>query len=101
MNIVKIYNKTGKRGSLKWIIILIIAIIAALYFFDFSVQEAIEDEQTQSNFGYIRDNAVYFYDTYLRQYIEPLVAFLQSSLENILAGESSGIENLTPTIVTE
>lgn len=97
----KLYNKTGERGSIKWVIILVVAIVVASYFFDFSVQEAIEDEQTQSNFGYIRDNAVHFYTTYLQKYAEPLFEFLRSSFESIMAGESSGIENLAPTITVE
>ena len=46
--------KTGERGFIKWIIIIIIGLILASYFFDFSVQDAIEDERTQSNWEYIQ-----------------------------------------------
>ncbi|MFT6361108.1 MAG: hypothetical protein ACJAV6_000590 [Candidatus Paceibacteria bacterium] len=64
--------KTGEKGLIKWLLIIIIAIILASYFFDFSVQDAIENEQTQSNLGYIKENFIYFYDTYLRATIEYL-----------------------------
>ncbi|MCA9352306.1 hypothetical protein KC866_02860 [Patescibacteria group bacterium] len=65
-------QKTGKRGFIKWIIIIIIALVLASYFFDFSVQNAIEDEQTQQNFGYLQENAIYIYDIYLRSLVEYL-----------------------------
>jgi len=101
MNIYGLYRKTGKSGSVKWIIVFIIGLIIASYFFDFSVQDAIEDEQTQLNFGYIKDNAVYFYDTYIRQYAEPFFVFLKNTFIKIISGDSSGIENLAPAVTYE
>ncbi|MFT7328008.1 MAG: hypothetical protein ACI870_000185 [Crocinitomicaceae bacterium] len=101
MKLIQPYKTRGEKGSIKWILIIIVGIIVASYFFDFSVQGAIEDEQTQSNFGYIRDNAIYFYDNYIREYAEPLFQFLKKSFLSIISGESSGIENLAPSIAAE
>lgn len=101
MNIIQLYKKTGKKGSLKWIFIILIAIVVASYFFDFDVQEAIEDEQTQSNLGYLRDNITLFYQEHLQEYVEPIFNFLRESLLSIINGESSGIENLAPIVNIE
>jgi hypothetical protein len=87
MNITNIYRKTGKSGSIKWILLIFIALVVASYFFDFSVQEAIEDEQTQSNFGYIKDNALYFYDTYLRNIFEYIWNMFTENMSNMQNGE--------------
>ena len=93
---------TGERGFIKWIIILIIGIILASYFFDFSVQDAIEDEQTQSNLGYIKENAIHFYDTYLRNTIEYLWndIFIEL-LWNNFVGNLEAINNGEPTVFEE
>ena len=40
--------------TLRFIIIIAIILVVASYFFNFSVQDAVENEQTQENFGYIR-----------------------------------------------
>ncbi|MCA9353053.1 hypothetical protein KC901_02620 [Patescibacteria group bacterium] len=71
-----IHLQQKERGFLKWILIIVIAIIIASYFFDFSLQDAVEDEQTQSNLGYIWDHIVTFYDSYLRQTVEWLWDFI-------------------------
>ena len=65
-----IITQQKNKGSIKWIILIIIGLVLASYFFDFNVQEAVEDEQTQSNFNYIKNHLVNFYDTYLRQTID-------------------------------
>ena len=87
--------KRNQQGSLKWIIILAMGIIIASYFFDFSLQEAIEDEQTQSNWEYIRTNLIQFYETYLEEYVEIFTNFfleyiwepLTENFENLRSGE--------------
>lgn len=76
----KTHKPIGERGSLKWIIIVIIAIIVASYFFDFNLQEAVEDEQTQSNFQYIINHIVEFYNQYLRPVVEYIWNFISSQL---------------------
>ncbi|MCI5050903.1 MAG: hypothetical protein MRY57_01185 [Candidatus Pacebacteria bacterium] len=82
-------EKIGEKGSIRWIILIIIGLIIASYFFDFSVQEAIEDEQTQSNFEYIKTHALNFYNAYLRQPInffwnEIVIDIIWENLQNIL-----------------
>lgn len=69
--------QTGERGFLKWIIMIAIAIIIASYFFDFNVQEAVEDEQTQSNFKYITTEIQEYY----HNSIEPFIIESWDSLE--------------------
>jgi hypothetical protein len=95
------YNKTGKIGSLKWIILFIIALVAASFFFDFSLKEAVEDEQTQSNFSYIKDQLATFYTAYLKNtvdylwndiFIDLLWENFTQNLENVKNGEETIIE---------
>lgn len=96
-----------KRGSLKWIFIIVIAIIIASFYFDFSIQEAVEDEQTQSNFAYVWNNIVTFYNTYLSEKVNYLWndIFLDliwnsfvGNMENLKAGEMTSIELAAPII---
>lgn len=60
-------NTNQKGGILKWVLTVIVVIILASYFFDFNVQEAVEDEQTQSNLAYIWEKVILFWDTYLQE----------------------------------
>lgn len=73
--------QTGQRGSIKWIILIIIGLVLASYFFDFSVQDAVEDEQTQSNYNYIKTHTLNFYNAYLRQ---PLSYFWDTIVIDII-----------------
>lgn len=68
--------KTRNRGFLKWIVMLVIAVIIASYFFDFNVQKAVEDEQTQSNFQYIGTQLKDFYE----HAIEPLIDSIKETI---------------------
>ncbi len=98
---------TRQKGSLKWIILIVIGIVLASYFFDFSVKDAVEDEQTQENFGYISENAKNLYNNHLKNATEYLwndvfKDLLWSSfvdnLERIKAGEPSDFELAAPTV---
>lgn len=87
-------KKTGESGSIKWIILIIIALVIASYFFDFNVQEAIEDEQTQSNYNYIKTHLVNFYNAYLQQPIDfiwndILIDFVWNNISGALQENSS------------
>lgn len=62
--------KNNQRGYIKWLIMLGIAIVLASYFFDFSIKEAVEDERTQENFEYVKDESKSFYDKHLREKID-------------------------------
>ena len=70
------------KGSIKWIILVIIGVIIASYFFDFDVQEAVEDEQTQSNFAYIKTSIINFYNQHLAQIMEPIWDFFKNQVEH-------------------
>ncbi len=94
-------KKNLQKGSIRWFIMTILAIIIASYFFDFSVQEAVEDEQTQSNFLYIKTQFMNFYDAYLRQpldyfwntiVVDLLWSTFIENLENIKSGEPTNFE---------
>ncbi|MAQ77404.1 hypothetical protein CL684_02675 [Candidatus Campbellbacteria bacterium] len=71
-----------EKGSIKWIILIVIAVIIASYFFDFDVQEAVEDEQTQSNFAYIKESLINFYNEHLAQIVEPIWDFFKRQVEH-------------------
>ncbi|MCA9351192.1 hypothetical protein KC929_00250 [Patescibacteria group bacterium] len=96
-----------QQGSLKWIIIIIVALVLASYFFDFSVQNAVEDEQTQSNFNYVKTHVVGFYNAYLRNTAEYLwndvivdllwESFIEN-LERIKEGQPTVFEDAAPGV---
>jgi hypothetical protein len=68
-----IYKKINNtQGSIKLIILVIIALVISSYFFDFNIQEAIEYKQTQSNFLYIQTHLQNFYNSYLSKPINNL-----------------------------
>ena len=77
----KTMNSTQQRGFLRWVIMLIIAIILVSYFFDFNLEEAVEDEQTQSNFQYILEQLRVFYETILLPAFHQLIEWIGRMLE--------------------
>lgn len=96
-----------KGGIIKWLIIIIALIAAASFFFDFSIQEVIENEQTQSNFRYIWNQIFTFYNTYLADkvnylwndiFIDLIWNNFTSDLENMKAGEPTSFELASPTV---
>lgn len=82
-------SQTGELGFLKWIVMLVIAIILASYFFDFNVQDAVEDEQTQSNLSYIGTQLEVFYHQYLEPFLNRVWDFLSELVENASIGQDS------------
>lgn len=100
--------KNKQTGSIKWIILIIIAIALASFFFDFNVQDVVEDEQTQSNFTYIWSNVSNLYQTYLADRVNYLWndIFLNTIWSNyienkelIQAGKPSIFEQAAPSII--
>tara|TARA_B100001179_G_scaffold218677_1_gene191626 strand:+ start:86 stop:352 length:267 start_codon:yes stop_codon:yes gene_type:complete len=75
--------QTGERGFLKWIIMIAIAIIIASYFFDFNVQKAVEDEQTQSNFKYITTEIQDYYNDSIKPFIIDVWNSLEAFFEEL------------------
>ena len=61
-----------KGGLIKWLIIIIALIALASYFFGFSIQDVVENPQTQANFHYVVDHVGPLYT----QYIAPTIQFL-------------------------
>jgi hypothetical protein len=96
-----------KGGLVKWFLVIIAIIALASFFFDFSVQEVVEDEQTQENFGYIWTNVSYFYDTYLESsvsylwndiFIDLIWNNFTRDLGSMKAGEATSFETLAPRV---
>lgn len=54
-----------QKGSIRWVIIIIIALLVASYFFNFDIQDLIQNPHVQSNFTYIWGKIVVFWNTYL------------------------------------
>ncbi len=54
-----------KGGIIKFLIIVIALIALASFFFNFSVQDVVENPQTQQNFSYIWTHASSVYHSYL------------------------------------
>lgn len=99
--------RNTEQGSLKWIFIIIVALIIASFYFDFSIQEAVEDEQTQSNFTYLWNNIVTFYDTYLSEkvnylwndvFLDLIWSSFTENMQNIKEGDMTSIEIAAPSI---
>ncbi len=65
-----------KGGIIKILLIIITIIILVSFMFNFSIQNAIENEQTQENFGYIWTNITHVYITY----ISPAVNYIWNEI---------------------
>lgn len=101
------YNNNREGGFIRWIIIIAIALVLASYFFDFSVQDAVEDEQTQSNFSYISTNVRQFWDNHLSTtahylwddvFIDLLWDSFTANLEHLKEGENTIFEDSSPGV---
>ena len=95
--------KNKQRGSLKWIFIIVIGVIIASFYFDFSIQEAVEDEQTQSNFAYVWNNVVTLYDSHISPiwndvFIDLIWDSFIDNMKHIKAGELTTIDTAAPQI---
>jgi hypothetical protein len=88
-NILLNHTKQSESGFIKWIIIIIVGIIIASYFFNFDLQKAVEDEQTQSNFSYIKSELTDFYKEKIEPLVKPLL--IDKAKDLILGGESSSL----------
>lgn len=100
-------KKNYKKGSLRWIIYIIVAIALASFYFGFSVQDVVENPQTQSNFTYIQTHLNDFYQEHLAEKFNyfwndiVINLFLDSfvnNMERIKNGEPTNIEILAPSI---
>lgn len=101
----KTINK--QEGFLKFIILIIIAIIALSYF-GFDIRSIVEAPQTQNNIKYVWEKVVYVWDTYLDAifrylwndvFINLLWNSFIDNMERLKAGQSSTIEQLAPATI--
>ena len=65
-------QKQQQGSILKWIIILAVALLIGSYFFDFSLKTAVEDEQTQENFEYVKTESSKLYQGKLKNTVDYL-----------------------------
>ena len=88
-----------------WLPLSIISRIS--FFFDFSVREAVEDEQTQDNFSYISTNAISFWNSHLKTtahylwddvFIDLLWESFTENLTRLKDGEPTIFEELAPNV---
>ncbi len=102
--------KNDNRGLIKWIVIIIIAIIVLSYF-GFDLRGIVESEQTQNNLGYVWGGIVLVWDSYLSQpilyfwnniFIDLLWNSFIDNMERIKAGQPTTITEMAPGLpVTE
>ena len=91
---------------IKWLIIIIAVIALASYFFGFSIQDVVENPQTQANYHYVWDRAEPLYT----QYVVPAAQFLwndifmrfvwsnfRSDISSMKEGKPTLLEKLAPT----
>ena len=93
--------------TLRFIIIIAIILVVASYFFNFSVQDAVENEQTQENFGYISQNLQSLWDNHLSDpanylwndvFLGLIWSSFTSNMQNLQNGENTILENSAPTV---
>ncbi len=82
-------RSTGNRGFIKWIIILVVALLILSYY-GFSLRTLVNNPTTQDNFGYVATTSVSVWDTYLKQ---PATYLYQDVFINLIW--TPAIDNLT------
>ncbi|MBU4479853.1 hypothetical protein KKG48_00205 [Patescibacteria group bacterium] len=101
-------NKNNQSGFIKWILIIIIAIIILSYF-NFDLRAIVESPETQGNLGYAWGLVVIVWDDYLAGpilylwndiFIDLLWDSFVDNLERIKGGEPTTIEELSPAPLT-
>ncbi len=107
MNFQKYSKDIRQQGFIKWILVIIVAVVIASYFFDFSVQDAVEDEQTQENFGYISENVQSFWNEHLADpanylwndvFLGLIWSAFTSNMENLQNGEETIFDTSAPGV---
>lgn len=72
-------HQLKESGFMRLIIFLIVAIILASYFFKFDIKRAVEDPQTQSNFGYLKEQGNDFYFHFLKKYFQKAQTWIENA----------------------
>jgi len=98
--------KNDKRGLVKWIVIVLIAVIVLSYF-GFDLKAIIESEGTQNNLGYLWGLGVIVWNEYLSLpilyfwhniFINLLWSSFVENMERIKNGQPTTIEELAPQL---
>lgn len=96
-----------QKGSLKWIIVIIIAFFLASFYLDFNVKEVVEDEQTQENVEYVTENSKSFYENHLKDkvryfwdeiFIKYIWESFTSNMERLKDGREIDFELAAPGV---
>ncbi len=100
--------RNDNRGLIKWIVIILIAVIVLSYF-GFDLRAIIESDATQSNLEYPWGIGVLIWNNYLSQpilyfwhniFIDLLWNSFVDNMERIRDGEPTTIEELSPKLPT-
>ncbi len=100
--------KNDNRGLVKWIIIILIAVIVLSYF-GFDLRSIIEADQTQGNLGYLWGLGVITWDKYLSQpilyfwhniFIDLIWETFVENMERIKNGQPTTIEDMSPQLAS-
>lgn len=100
-------NNIQKGGIIKWLMIVIALVALASFYFDFSVQEVVEDEQTQSNISYVSTHVSDFYKTYLSEkvnylwndvFLDFIWTNFKGNMETLKEGDSTRLNMLNTTL---
>ena len=99
--------KNDNRGVIKWIFLILIAIIVLSYF-GFDLRAIVESDRTQNNLGYVWGIGVTVWNEYLSQpilyfwhniFIDLLWESFIENMERIKAGQPTTIEDLSPALM--
>jgi len=97
----KNYRPTGERGLIKWIILIVVALLILSYF-GFNLRNLVNAPTTQDNFGYVASTTVTVWNSYLAKpagylwndiFINLIWDPALQNLENMKEGKPTNINN--------
>jgi hypothetical protein len=100
-------QRKSEQGMIRWFLLIIIALVLASYFFNFSVQDAVEDEQTQENASYIGQQATTLWENHLEEpvlyfwndiFLELIWSAFTENMERLRDGENTVYEDNAPGV---
>lgn len=98
--------KNDNRGLIKWIVIIVIAVIVLSYF-GFDLRSIVESDATQNNLGYVWGGVVTVWNEYLSQpilyfwnniFIDLLWNSFVDNMGRIKEGRATTIEDMSPQL---
>lgn len=97
----------NQKGFIKFIVIIVIAIIVLSYF-GFDLRSIVESPESQGNLGYVWGGVVYVWGTWISGpasylwndiFIDLLWNSFTDNLERVKGGEPTTIEELAPATI--